>query len=65
MNAEVQQRNMDQLRKLVKKHGPEILPRIKEMILERAESFPDRDRHVVWIIKVSNDGRGIALDVRP
>jgi hypothetical protein len=65
MDAAVQQQNMDQLQKLADKHGPEILERIRTMILKRAESFPDRDRHVVWIINVSEDGRDITLDVRP
>jgi len=64
MNEERDRWNRDQFRKLVDKHGPEILPRIRSMILERAKSFPDRDRKVKWVFRVGTDGT-LSLEVHP
>lgn len=63
--AEQDAHNRSEMIKFIGKHGVKALERIREMMLERAESFPDRDRAVVWVIDVSQDGRDITLDVRP
>lgn len=49
---------------LIDRHGPEIWDRVRSMMLERAESFPDRDRNVKWVVDISASGE-IILDVQP
>jgi hypothetical protein len=62
--AQQEQHNRTELRAFAQKYGVEALERVRAMMLERAESFPDRDRDVVWIIEVDASGE-ITLDVRP
>lgn len=62
--AEQDAHNRAEIIKFRDKHGVKALERVREMMLERAESFPDRDRSVKWIIDVAPDGE-ISLDVRP
>lgn len=64
MNGQREERNMMELRKFRDKHGDAALERVRELMLKKAESFPDRDRCVVWLIDVSPSGE-ITLDVRP
>lgn len=59
------ERNRAALQKVYDRYGPGMLEKVRALILERAESFPDRDRPVKWTIRIDPATREITLDVRP
>lgn len=63
--SDYQARNKDELRKILDKYGPGALEQIKALILERAETFPDRNRAVKWMFRITDDGQVQLTDVQP